>query len=358
MRTLLWGPEVERERAAEAIEQLNQRAREINTKYRRQSAMGLIDYEDWTQAGGQLDLAIRDHHLYRSDARFYDVEDFIWERIANKQYPESWSVNWDDYQAQIEHREMRYTQNTLLSNSPLERSHAPGRGASGANRRRGPRLRTLGHRALLPQTPNRRERKGLLKRPYSQTRLGIIVPPDEVRLNPGLDDRYRWRIEKSAKHKTRYEGYLSKSLSTHSTSTYGRLCEGVGESFFAVHADDDRDPVIDPSSQASLSSLETTREEARYWRDIAENASAEILQLRSELGDLRKMNRGLFNCARAFFTKARLFQDHAQVLEAHLHTYMGEMSVLMENFKKGIQFRPPILLPSPPKQKPVCTVAQ
>lgn len=70
--------------------------------------MSLIDYQDWLQAKKQLKLVIRDYHIYNSNARYYDVKNFIWERIQNQNYSFSWKVEWERYQKKIERSHFYY----------------------------------------------------------------------------------------------------------------------------------------------------------------------------------------------------------------------------------------------------------
>ncbi|PGG95515.1 hypothetical protein AJ80_09951 [Polytolypa hystricis UAMH7299] len=108
MLALLWGSSRERADAMNMVQKQNSKLRDINSKSGRQRNMGLIDYQDWVQAGRQLDLAIRDYYIYNSDARYYDVEDFIWERTQKRHYPDSWRVEWKRYQREIERNSSKY----------------------------------------------------------------------------------------------------------------------------------------------------------------------------------------------------------------------------------------------------------
>ncbi|KAG5294006.1 hypothetical protein I7I50_04596 [Histoplasma capsulatum G186AR] len=98
MRDLLWGTKNQRITAMATVQMLNQRIKDMNLLWNRDPRTGIIDYQDWMQAGEQLDLAIRDHCIFNSDARYYDVEDFLYERIQNRCYPASWKVEWGRYQ--------------------------------------------------------------------------------------------------------------------------------------------------------------------------------------------------------------------------------------------------------------------
>ncbi|KAF1807831.1 hypothetical protein P152DRAFT_425990 [Eremomyces bilateralis CBS 781.70] len=64
--------------------------------------------------------------------------------------------------------------------------------------------------------------------------LGIMVKPSEVRLSPGPNDPYAWKILPE-KHLA-FSEIFSKNLSQHSINAYKALCEGVGISFEAVYA--------------------------------------------------------------------------------------------------------------------------
>jgi Zn ribbon nucleic-acid-binding protein len=104
MRKCLWYGQRERESAKRVIRRLNEEIRTFNTTHGREEERGMIDESDWSNAGRQLDLAIRDKCLYNSTARFEDVRDFIWERIQNRLYPAFWEVKWEDFKSEIEKR--------------------------------------------------------------------------------------------------------------------------------------------------------------------------------------------------------------------------------------------------------------
>ena len=65
----------------------------------------------------------------------------------------------------------------------------------------------------------------------SDTKLGIVVSPTDVRLITGPDDPYKWsRLPV-------YENLFQKHLSKHSTGAYIKIYYGVGKFFEAVPAD-------------------------------------------------------------------------------------------------------------------------
>ncbi|KAF2176044.1 hypothetical protein K469DRAFT_608542, partial [Zopfia rhizophila CBS 207.26] len=57
-----------------------------------------------------------------------------------------------------------------------------------------------------------------------------IVEPSQVRLLPGPDDPYCWRVVPEKQH------LFSKKISDHSIGAYKYLCEGVGTTFEAISA--------------------------------------------------------------------------------------------------------------------------
>jgi hypothetical protein len=62
--------------------------------------------------------------------------------------------------------------------------------------------------------------------------LGIIVEPSRVRLSPGADDQYVWKI--LPEKKELLSKIFEKNLSDHSIGAYKELCQGVGVTFEAV----------------------------------------------------------------------------------------------------------------------------
>lgn len=108
MKIMLWGNYPERQLAKQVIRGLNEEIRDFNIAQNRDRECGVIDDIDWTIAGRQLDLAVRDKCLYNSTARFEDVRDFIWERIQNRTYPEDWEVTWQDFEDKISRRSANF----------------------------------------------------------------------------------------------------------------------------------------------------------------------------------------------------------------------------------------------------------
>ena len=61
-----------------------------------------------------------------------------------------------------------------------------------------------------------------------ESRIGITIEPSQVRLIPGADDPYSWKVLPEKKY------LFSKHMSDHSISAYKELCGGIGFSFEAV----------------------------------------------------------------------------------------------------------------------------
>ena len=62
----------------------------------------------------------------------------------------------------------------------------------------------------------------------SEGRIGIVIEPAQVRLIPGPDDPYTWKILPEKEY------LFSKNMSDHSTGTYKELCRGIGVLFEAI----------------------------------------------------------------------------------------------------------------------------
>ena len=71
----------------------------------------------------------------------------------------------------------------------------------------------------------------------AETRLNITVKASEVRLKPGPDNAYRWKVVPGKEHLLAH--LFSKSISEHSISAYKELCTGVGKVFEAVAPTDE-----------------------------------------------------------------------------------------------------------------------
>jgi hypothetical protein len=65
-----------------------------------------------------------------------------------------------------------------------------------------------------------------------EKRLGIEIKPSQVRLNPGGNEPYLWKI--LPEKQEQFSMIFSKSLSDHSISAYRELSEGVGVTFEAM----------------------------------------------------------------------------------------------------------------------------
>ena len=62
--------------------------------------------------------------------------------------------------------------------------------------------------------------------------MGIIVEPSRVRLSPGADDQYIWKI--LPEKKELLSKIFEKNLSDHSIGAYKELYQGVGVTFEAA----------------------------------------------------------------------------------------------------------------------------
>jgi hypothetical protein len=62
----------------------------------------------------------------------------------------------------------------------------------------------------------------------TESKLGILIDPSEVRLVPQVEDPYSWRSLPARAH------LFEKNLSKHSIGAYMELCREVGVSFEAV----------------------------------------------------------------------------------------------------------------------------
>lgn len=100
--SLLWESNDQRERAKEQLISMNIAIdRQNEMKLNRPPGTGCIEVHNLHRAGIQLDLAVRDVKFYRSTARYEDVRDFVWERIQNRNYPESWAITRRQFQCHV-----------------------------------------------------------------------------------------------------------------------------------------------------------------------------------------------------------------------------------------------------------------
>jgi hypothetical protein len=61
--------------------------------------------------------------------------------------------------------------------------------------------------------------------------VGVTVEPPQIRLVPGADDPYIWKI--LPEERELFSKIFSKNISDHSIRAYKKLCEGVGATFEA-----------------------------------------------------------------------------------------------------------------------------
>ena len=62
----------------------------------------------------------------------------------------------------------------------------------------------------------------------SDDRLGLVVAPSDVRLQPSVGDKYAWSVTESKK------SLLQTNLSSGSVGLYRSICEELGRSLEAV----------------------------------------------------------------------------------------------------------------------------
>jgi hypothetical protein len=84
-----------------------------------------------------------------------------------------------------------------------------------------------------------------------ESRIGITIDPSQVRLIPGADDPYSWKVLPEKRH------LFSKNLSDHSISAYKELCGEIGAAFEAVPVETTR-PAISAENvtQEAFTSIE------------------------------------------------------------------------------------------------------
>ncbi|KAJ6001636.1 hypothetical protein N7499_008830 [Penicillium canescens] len=100
--SLLWESNDQREWAKKQLISINTAIdRQNETKLNHPPGTGCIEVHNLHRAGIQLDLAVRDVKFYRSTARYEDVRDFVWERIQNRNYPESWAITRRQFQLHV-----------------------------------------------------------------------------------------------------------------------------------------------------------------------------------------------------------------------------------------------------------------
>jgi hypothetical protein len=116
IKKILWGSENEREGAKIQLKAINE---EIEIKNLREFSTlpgkGGIEVENWYQAGHQLRLAVRDALYYNSTARYEDIRDFVWERIQNRHYPNSWRAKRGDFE-----QKFRWHRRSIPSNREID----------------------------------------------------------------------------------------------------------------------------------------------------------------------------------------------------------------------------------------------
>ncbi|KAM5465911.1 hypothetical protein MauCBS54593_006158 [Microsporum audouinii] len=196
---------------------------------------------------------------------------------------------------------------------------------------------------------------------YLAERLGISIPPDEVRLRPTDKDLYRWRVRSPAL------SYLfQKHLSNHSTGAYIRLVRGVGKAFDAVLAkaednamDDEEDTASSSAGQylgqgdfipsdfkemeANITENEVTKaNDKNHWESVVEATIATNNALMDDLESVRKANIQLQGVVRQLLTKTKSYKSRIIWLEGHLESHSEEVLKVIKRFKEEMIYRPPV----------------
>ncbi|RDH26988.1 hypothetical protein BDQ94DRAFT_164024 [Aspergillus welwitschiae] len=104
--------------------------------------------------------------------------------------------------------------------------------------------------------------------------LGLRIDPSEVRLKTGEPTQYLWKIDDSS-----LQPLFEKHLSKHSVGAYKQLCQGVGESFYAIRSETtDKENV-----QLSLSDrVQTLQRENAELTQILANWMERVSSLQDE----------------------------------------------------------------------------
>jgi hypothetical protein len=82
-----------------------------------------------------------------------------------------------------------------------------------------------------------------------ESTLGIKVKPSDVRLNPGPNDPYTWKV--LPERRGVFSEIFSKNLSQQSVNGYRTLCEGVGVAFEAVFVSSNETNTMDAITSVS-----------------------------------------------------------------------------------------------------------
>ncbi|KAJ5117892.1 hypothetical protein N7526_010915 [Penicillium atrosanguineum] len=127
---------------------------------------------------------------------------------------------------------------------------------------------------------DRTDRKGLM--PMIDERLGLLVAPNAVRLQPSAQDGYAWSVTKSK------ESLIQTSLSNGSVGLYRAIREELGRSLEAVSPRILRQDGEEHSTQPDTRRLSDNETENESFTAIIRRLEHENQELRTQLARARR----------------------------------------------------------------------
>jgi hypothetical protein len=94
------------------------------------------------------------------------------------------------------------------------------------------------------------------------SRIGIAIEPSQVRLIPGADDPYSWKVLPEKKY------LFTKNLSDHSISAYKELCGEIGVLFEAVPVETTRTGAGSEDVAQEVFTLVEVYEHHEFWSQL------------------------------------------------------------------------------------------
>ncbi|KAJ5297294.1 uncharacterized protein N7443_008187 [Penicillium atrosanguineum] len=167
---------------------------------------------------------------------------------------------------------------------------------------------------------DRTDRKGLM--PMIDERLGLLVAPNAVRLQPSAQDGYAWSVTKSK------ESLIQTSLSNGSVGLYRAIREELGRSLEAVSPRILRQDGEEHSTQPDTRRLSDDETENESFTAIIRRLEHENQDLRTQLARAREESEQARRHHQDWEAKAcRLANDNgiARVSERRLKSQVSRM---------------------------------
>ncbi|KAI1463201.1 uncharacterized protein F4812DRAFT_447445 [Daldinia caldariorum] len=172
---------------------------------------------------------------------------------------------------------------------------------------------------------------------HIEERLGINIPPSQVRLQSTRNDGYAWQVLPEKQH------LFSKNLSDHSVGAYRDLCEGVGVTFEAVRATPESytgqgafNPTepAPPSFASRINELQVQNDYLNQQLNFLKFQLEAEIKLRLDVEERQKSADERFNHMREKFDAATRREGHFRSLALRYSQGFSKMIPIINNLQE------------------------